>query len=131
MESIVLRISDRSGEDAASVQVTSDAANFKAIEFPCFLGHYEIADLANDLRLSVFQKRGMARETGHGRLRILSRLPSERLEILRKRPDKILGGEGARVKRAAPLLKMLRVARTALPRWKRAAMESGLVSAGR
>ena len=48
------------------LEVTGDAADFKAIKFFCFLGHYEIADLANHLRLGIFQKRGMARETGHG-----------------------------------------------------------------
>src|SRR5687768_8847522 len=98
MEGIVLRLFDRSGKHPACSAVTSDTADFEAIEFFCFPGQHKPADLVNGLRLGMFQKRRMARETRHRRLRIFSRLLSDRLEILGESSDKIIGRQRARVK---------------------------------
>ena len=91
MERIILRLFDRAGKDAVCRNVTSETTDLEPGNFFCFSGQHRIDRLANGLRAGMFQKRRVARETGHRRLRTFSRLLSDRLEILRERPDKIIG----------------------------------------
>ena len=121
MERIVLRVTDGAGEGTVFIQVAGDAIDFESFKPAYFFSPDEMRNLANDLTVGVFQQRRMAVETGHRRLRLFSRLLAEKLQILRKRPEKTFRGQRLRVKGAAPFFELFNVAGATLSRRRMAA----------
>jgi hypothetical protein len=88
MKRIVFGIADRAREGAAAICVARDATDLETVQPGYFLTPHPIAYLADDLRAGMLQKRGVTVETRHRSLRIRLRLLCDKLEILRKRPEK-------------------------------------------
>lgn len=88
MKRIVFRIADRAREGAAAICVAGDATDLETLEPAYFPAPHPIAYLADNLRAGMLQKRRVTVETRHRRLWIRLWLLANKLEILRKRPEK-------------------------------------------